>query len=130
MLDVGDVQASQARLLDLSSRARYGGNPEHKRRPGDFGLGPASQPRPGKTLCDHAGVFQRSHAERLLREGILRGLVSRQERQGWPQNVWAVTEGGIPLEAELENAEIGSYHGYPMPLEDAFRQEVLKRWAI
>jgi hypothetical protein len=130
MLAIGDVQTSQARLHDLSIRARYGGDPEHKRNPGDFGLSPPSQPRPGKTLCDNAGVFERSDAERLLREGILRGLVSLQERQGWPQNVWAVTDGGIPLEAELENAEIGSYHGYPMPLEDAFRQEVLKRWAI
>lgn len=49
-----------ARLLDLeklAERALYGGNPEHKRSPGDFGLTPASGPRPGKSLCDAAKIF-------------------------------------------------------------------------
>jgi len=29
----------------LVPRVSYGGNPEHKRNPGDFGLTPPSQPR-------------------------------------------------------------------------------------
>lgn len=53
----------------------------------------------------------------LLREGLRRGVFSPQERNGWPQNVWAVTEKGEPLEAQRETD--GVYHGYPMPLPHA-----------
>lgn len=35
---------------------------------------------------------------------------------------------GEPLEAQLENAEQGIYHGYPMPANDPFRNQVLNRW--
>lgn len=113
---------------ELSGRARYGGNPEHKRNPGDFELTPPANPRPDKSLCDEVGIFRKSEAERLLREGIRRGLVSMQERRGFPQNIWAVTKDGRPVEAQLENAEQGVYHGYPMPLSDPFFHEVLLRW--
>jgi hypothetical protein len=34
----------------------------------------------------------------------------------------------VPVEAQLENAERGIYHGYPMPVSDPFRREVLARW--
>jgi len=61
----------------------------------------------------------------LLRKGIRKGLVSRQKRDGWPQNVWSVTSEGEPLEAQLEGS--GVYHGYPMPENDPFRDDVLKR---
>jgi hypothetical protein len=81
----------------------YGGNPEHKRNPGDFGLNPPIAPRRGKTLCDDAGISRRQVAENLLRAGITRGLISALRVNGWPKNVWAVTEDGIPLEAQLEN---------------------------
>jgi hypothetical protein len=40
--------------------------------------------------------------------------------------VWAVTDEGDPLEAQLEGE--GRYHGYPMPDGDPFREEVLARW--
>jgi hypothetical protein len=116
------------RLQALAATARYGGNPEHKRNPGDFGLIPPACPRPHKTLCDDAGIFSRDRAVELLKAGILRGLVSGQERNGWPQNVWAVTVDGQPLEAELENPGQGVYHGYPMPEADPFRETVLARW--
>ena len=43
----------------LAKQARYGGNPEHKRNHGDFGLAPPSSPRPDKTLCDGAYVTKR-----------------------------------------------------------------------
>ena len=90
-------------LAALIKRVQYGGNPEHKINPGDFGLEPPSSPRPDKTLCDGAGIFERDKAVTLLREGIRRGLISVQERDGLPQNIWAVTPDGIPLEAQLEN---------------------------
>lgn len=117
-------------LVQLAGKVSYGGNPEHKKNPGDFKLDPPSQPRQGKSLCDEVDIFSRSEALRLLREGMRRGLVSRQERgDGWPQNIWAVTNNGRPLEAMLENPAQGVYHGYPMPSGDPFADEVLKRWS-
>jgi hypothetical protein len=119
-----------ARRLDAMQsnlgRLRYSGNPEHKRNPGDFGLTPPSGQRPGKTLCDQVRIFTRNEAVRLLQAGFRRGMVSVQERNGWPQNVWAVTDKGEPLEAQLEGD--GIYHGYPMPEADPFRDEVVARW--
>lgn len=118
-----------AALGDLATRARYGGNPEHKRHPGDFGLAPPSDPRQGKTLCDDSGIVLREVALSYLQEGLRRGLVSVQRRAEWPQNVWAVTADGVALESQLENQATGAYHGYPMPEDDPLRAEVLARWA-
>lgn len=115
-------------LERLIKAVSYGGNPEHKRDPGDFGLCPPASPRPDKTLCDSVGILERKKAEQLLKKGIGRGLVSEQVRGGYPQNVWAVTENGVPLEAQLENELQGLYHGYPMAAADPFRECVLKRW--
>lgn len=115
-------------LKELARRVRYGGNPEHKRNPGDFGLTPPATPRPDKTLCDQIEVFSRGEAVRLLREGICKALVSEQRVGEFPQNVWAVTPHGKPVEAQLENREQGVYHGYPMPASDPLAAEVLKRW--
>jgi hypothetical protein len=115
-------------LTALADSVKYGGNPEHKRNPGDFGLVPPSRPRPDKTLCDMVNVFSRLQATELLRAGVRKGLISEREKNGFPQNIWVVTNDGWPLEAQLENAEQGTYHGYPMPETDPFREEVLARW--
>jgi hypothetical protein len=120
------VQARQEALSAKVENARYSGNPEHKRNPGDFALNPLSTPRPGKTLCDQVGIYSRAEALTLLRARLQRGTFSTQERDGWPQNVWVVTERGEPLEAQL--AGYGVYHGYPMPESDPFREKVLERW--
>jgi hypothetical protein len=123
-----------ANAVDESQLARwrktvsYGGNPEHKKNPGDFGLTPPSSPLRDKTLCDGAKILNRALALKLLREGFRRGLVSIQIRDGYPQNVWALTDEGIPLEAQLENPGNGTYHGYPMPEDDAFRDKVIAKW--
>ncbi|TVP98088.1 MAG: hypothetical protein EA381_13295 [Planctomycetaceae bacterium] len=115
-------------LQRLRSTVTYGGNPEHKKNRGDFGLTPPASPRRDKTLCDGVGIFKKAVALKLLREGVKRGLVSEQIRNVFPQNIWAVTAEGVPLEAQLENPEIGTYHGYPMPENDAFRDKVIKKW--
>lgn len=113
----------------LARRVSDGGNPAHKRNPGDFGLTPpAAHQRADKSLCDDTGILTRTAALKLLRAGIRQGLVSEQQRNGWPQNIWAVTDAGEPVEAMLENAAQGSYHGYPMPKNDPFRTEILARW--
>ena len=120
------LQDRQAVLSAQFAKARYGGNAEHKRNPGDFGLEPPLGPRPNKTLCDQVGVCSRHEAFVLLRMGVEHGTFSMQERDGWPQNVWAVTSKGEPLEAQHEGD--GVYHGYPMPESDPFRDKVLERW--
>jgi len=118
----------KADLDRLAGQVKYTGNAEHKRNPGDFGLPPPLGPRPGKTLCDGANIFQRRVAVKLLKEGIRRGLVSKQVRGEFPQNIWAVTEDGIALEAQLDNCETGSYHGYPMREDDGFLEKVIAKW--
>jgi hypothetical protein len=123
-----EFKSRQEVLSALIENVRYGGNPEHKRNPGDFGLTPPTAPRPGKTLCDEVQIFSRTEALGLLREGLRRGIFSPQDRNGWPQNVWAVTERGKPLEAQREGD--GLYHGYPMPEADPFREKVLERWTL
>ncbi|MBF0093621.1 MAG: hypothetical protein HQL33_08280 [Alphaproteobacteria bacterium] len=116
------------RLDWLLVQVTYTGNPEHKKYPGDYGLSPPANPRPGKTLCDARGALSKSDAEALLKSGIGKGMVSVQERSGWPQNVWAVSDTGVVFEAQLENREEGRYHGYPMPEDDDFRSEVIREW--
>jgi len=111
-----------------SASAKYGGNPEHKRSPADYGLTPPSQPRPGKTLCDGARPLLKEEAEELLKDGFRRGLTSICNADSWPQNVWSVTEAREVFEAQLENREQGVYHGYPMPMDDDFRKVVLREW--
>lgn len=115
-------------LRQFALRATYMGNPVHKRNPGDFGLEPFRGPRPGKTLCDGAKISEKTVALHLLQEGFRKGLVSVQRRNGWPQNVWAMSEDGTPLEAMLTNRGTGEYHGYPLQSNDSLAEEVRKRW--
>lgn len=115
----------------LAGRVHYTGNPEHKRNPGDFGLTPpAAWCRPDKALCDGTGIVKRADAEKLLCDGARRGLVSRQwPNDQFPQNIWAVAPSGHAMEAQLENAVTGDYHGYPLPESDPFAEVVRKRWS-
>ncbi|WP_295476516.1 hypothetical protein [uncultured Pseudomonas sp.] len=119
---------SPERLTELAGLISYGGNPEHKKNPGDFGLTPPADPRPGKSLCDIANVFSRDQALHLLIQGVERGLVSDREDNVWPKNIWSVAAGSIALEAQLENPETGRYHGYPMPGSDPLAAEILGLW--
>ena len=115
-------------LARLAATVRYGGNPAHKRNPRDFGLTPPSQPRDHKSLCDEVQVFRRADALRLLRLGVERGLISDWDGTGFPKNIWSVTEDGVPLEAQLENPGGGVYHGYPLEMNDDFREQVIAQW--
>jgi len=114
--------------VTLSKKLRYGGNPEHKKNPGDFGLTPSSAPRTAKSLCDTVAIFKKSVALKCLKRGLKCGLISEQVVNGWPQNIWSLTDSGAPIEAQLENSETGVYHWYPMPESDPFSAEVLTSW--
>jgi len=94
----------------------------------DYGLEPPASPRPGKTLCDAAGQVAQAESEQLLREGFAKGMVSVQRRNGWPQNVWAVSAAGVAFEAQLENHDQGIYHGYPLQFDDDLRVKILEEW--
>jgi hypothetical protein len=116
-------------LEALAAKVRYGGKPDHKRNPGDFGLTPPALPRDDNSLCDTVKIFKRAEALELLKQGIHRGLISEWAgATGFPKNIWSMTEDGFPLEAQLENAGNGTYHGYPLETNDAFREIVLARW--
>lgn len=112
----------------LAEKVSYGGNPEHKKNPGDFNLTPPSHPRRGKSLCDDVGIFSKKVALRHLKLGLRKGLVSERFNGDWPQNIWSVTDQGQPLEAQLENPVTGTYHGYPMPEGDPLASDVVRRW--
>ena len=120
------IDVDDAFLEKLKKNVHYGGNPEHKMNPGDFNLTPPSCPRPDKTLCDAVSIFKYNQALQLLRKGIMRGLVSKQSRGNYPQNIWSVDKNNNPLEAQLENEQKGIYHGYPMPKDDPFGKVILK----
>lgn len=120
----GDLQ----HCSELAEQVEYGGNPEHKRNPGDFGLTPPSGPRPGKFLCDAVGIFSKKVALGHLRMGLRKGLISEQFKGRWPRNIWAVTEDGRPLESQLENQETVTYHGYPMPQSDPMFGDIIEKW--
>lgn len=122
-----ETASDVAALAEMARTARYVGNPDHKRNPGDFGLSPPSRPRMGKSLCDSVEIFSRKEAEKLLQNGIERGVISVQIERGWPRIVWAVRDGAV-LEARLDNAEQGTYHGYPLDDTDPFVTTVLERW--
>ena len=113
---------------DLAGRVRYGGNPEHKMNPGDFGLTPPNDPRLGKSLCDNVDIFSRKKALEHLKLGLRKGLISDRFIGEWPKNIWSVTDKDQPLEAQLENQADGTYHGYPMPEGDPLAAEVVERW--
>ena len=114
-------------LSNLATELRYVGSPLHKKGAGDFDLKPPAALRQGKSICDEV-VNCKADAQSLLAEGARKGLVSAQTNGMFPQNVWAVTRDGFPLEAMLDNAERGTYHGYPMPESDPLRTVVLERW--
>ena len=51
------------------------------------------------------GISTKEQALGLLQEGARRGLISTRLSNGFPQNIWAVTEDGIALEAQLEKQD-------------------------
>lgn len=121
------LSADEQRLL--RERTAYQGSPHHKRNPGNFGLTPPAAPRLDKTLCDEAGVFQRSVAEDLFSKAIARGLVSEATvKEGFPKQLWVVDDQGQVFEAMYGGSAPGRYHGYPIRRTDPLFEEVRKAW--
>lgn len=121
-----DSRLSLEQRLQIAQAVRYQGSPFHKKFPADYGL-PEPKPRPDKTLCDAEEKFSLSDAQTLLVAGVMRGMVSTQFRNGWPQNIWAV-HNDIVFESQLQNQGLGESHGYPMILDVAFADVIRKEW--
>jgi hypothetical protein len=121
-------RVDQAYLDHLVFSVGYGGNPEHKKDAGNFELQTSTAKRADYSLCDFVAISKRAVALDALRVGIKRRLISKQRRNGFPQNVWSLTESGVALEAQLENETLGTYHGYPMDPEDPFVPIVKAHW--
>ena len=115
-------------LEQLAGQVSYTGKGDHKRNPGDFDLVPSYTEGSDKSLCDDTGLFTVKACLRLLRQGIRRGLLSEATDGDFPKNVWAVTPGGIPVEAALSNRTQGVYHAYPIPDTDPFHDRIIRRW--
>ena len=125
-LDNSDLAMASAK--SLSKKVIYTGSPALKRDPGDFKLTPPAAARQNATLCDDAKVYTWLEATSLLKQGAAKGLVDARSVDGFPCLIWSVREeDGTVFEAQLENANLGQYHGYPMPLSDPFRQVVIDR---
>lgn len=123
-----DFVSLKSELQMLSSMAKYEGNPEHKKSPGDFGLKPPSAPRAGKNYCDPSGIKSRATAIKLLKEAFQKGLVDkRNNRDVWPKHVWAVY-GDYVLEGK-SSGRPGVYHGYPLQIEDPFSDTIKGIWS-
>jgi hypothetical protein len=69
---------------------------------------------------------QFGYVGRLLREGILKGLISPHFENGAPKYVWSVDANSRPYEAKLG---LGGYHGYMLEAEDNMAEMVLRAWA-
>ncbi len=126
---IRDPKLSSEEQETLLARATYEGSPLHKRKPGDFGLTPPTDPRPDKTLCDEAGVFKIAEATRLLQQGIKHGLVSEATHSdGFPKEIWVVDDKGRVFEAMYGGSEKGAYHGYPIRQNDPLFEKVSRVW--
>jgi hypothetical protein len=109
----------------MAATLTYHGSALHKRHPGDYNFSPPVNPRPWKSLCDGKRVIARQEAQELLRQGIIRGLISDFPEGGIPKYVWSVDGSGDAYEAKYDTQ---GYHGYRLEEDDDFRLLVLKEW--
>jgi hypothetical protein len=113
-------------LETFADQLAYVGSANHKRFPGDYRFQPAVNPRGWKSLCDRDRVIPLSEARQLLRDGILKGMISTHFDGDTPKYVWSVDANSRPYEAKLG---LGGYHGYMLEAEDNMAEFVLQAWA-
>jgi hypothetical protein len=125
-----ETDLDQAGRESLAAKVTYLGNAKHKSNPGNYNLTPpaAYDVRADAGHCDITQIFDRDMADKLLKTAIKKGLISKQTRGGYPQNVWAVTDQNIVVQANLDNQGQGTYHGYPLLPTDPFVQSIKSRW--
>jgi hypothetical protein len=115
----------------LAARARFAGSGKHKLEPRAFGLEPAPSDH-DDTYCDgHAGSRPADMARtgRLLRRGLLAGLIGHNDKQGDPTLIWTVDDDGWVYEGRITTPTQALYHAYPLLPSDAFAKIVIARYA-
>lgn len=117
---------SYAELAALAEQAMYVGSAHHKRHPGNYAFQPPSNPRAWKSLCDAIRPVLKQEASELLRNGILKGMISKSQQNEKPKYVWSVDSSGEPYEA-ISGTD--GYHGYRLEDDDNMRNVVLKEWS-
>lgn len=125
------AQLSAHEKARLCRNCGYEGDPEHKRRPGDFGLSPPTATNFDKNLCDDTSVDLASleEAQDLFRHGIEMGLVSQKTKHdGYPARIWAIRDDGAVFEARYGGSREGRYHGFPLFHGDANYDMVKQAW--
>lgn len=96
---IRDVPLTDPQRDFLRDHARYEGSPLHKKEPHNFDLTPPTSPRPDKTLCDEAGIFEKQIAFELFARAIDVGLVSAKDKvAGYPAQMWVVDDDGRVFE--------------------------------
>ena len=118
-----------AELKRIALVARYGGSPNHKLHPNDYGFDPPNNPRPSKSPCDDLRPIAKKEAAKLLRDGIRKGMISRTEAGQLPKYIWAVDAQGGVYEAKTKPGQEIHYHGYRLGEDERqMRAEVLSEW--
>ena len=97
-------------LLDLASRVRYVGSPEHKGTPSFAGW---PRPRADASLCDPGLAKSQHQITEWLQMAIREGCIGAPWEGEFPRYVWYKRE-DIVYEARLVNRGQGEYKGYPL----------------
>ena len=118
-----DMAAREA----LLTRINYVGSGHHKLYPADYGL-ERTNPRPTSSVCDAVKPVLLAEASDLLRQGVLRAMLSTYGQDGFPKYIWSVSLDGTVYEAKTHPDTPGQYHGYPLEKEDSLRDEVIEAW--
>lgn len=114
-------------LAALAKAVSYDGSGIHKLRPGDYGFTPPVSPRPSKSVCDDLRPVLKAEAGRLLRQGILCGMVSPFASASIPKYVWAVAPDGEVFEAKTKPGQESVYHGYRLGDDDSVMRDLIRR---
>lgn len=123
---------SPEKCIELAARTRFEGSGKHKLEPYAFGLKPARSDD-DDTYCDgHAGFSPEDmpRVGRLLKRGMLAGLVGHIETKGDPTLIWTVDDNGWVYEGRITTATQALYHGYPLLSSDALAKIVIARYAV
>jgi hypothetical protein len=118
---------TEAQRTKLAQDVKYVASGHHKRNPADYGL-ERTNPRPTKSLCDMLRIVRMEETMRMIRKGILCGMISDCFFGAYPKFVWCVDEDGEVYEAKTDPMTPGVYHGYRLEEDDNMRGDIKAVW--
>lgn len=123
-----------AYLQALANRATFAPWEKHKADPRRFGLPLYTGSRDEETTyCDADAGFEPNDIVRVpiwLHTGILAGLVGKNDLNGDPTLLWALSEDGWIFEGRITLPGNAIYHGYPVLPNEAIAISVLDRYSL